>query len=401
MLQRNARPAQPVACKAKTEQMDESTSRRENRVLFLMQLLYITFYASQGCLAPYLPIYYHSLGHGGKIIGFIGSITPFTTFLVAPLWGLLSDWSDRPFLVLYATSFIALVGQLLLALQNNPTYITTMVFLTAIFSAPVKPLIDSLVMDQLKDRKQFGKLRLWGLLGFGVATSIAGKLLEDTMNPTPQQSMNIAPVVDVDSTMLQQALNHWQNMTGYRLLFFLHAILHIPTFICIRAFQTTHQESTKNKLVKHNKTLPQAPSTRIQDVLSMLVRDSDAILFFSLVFVMGISAAVAENFAYVRIREVGGGGKEMGLSRLISSLAGAPMFWFSGTLTELVGVDKVILLSLVTYGTRLGIYAFMTHPHHVFVAEALRGFAFGAFWSSSTFYACSIAAPGVRATMVR
>jgi MFS-type transporter involved in bile tolerance (Atg22 family) len=116
---------------------------------------------------------------------------------------------------------------------------------------------------------------------------------------------------------------------------------------------------------------------------------------------MGISAAVAENFAYVRIREVGGGGKEMGLSRLISSLAGAPMFWFSGTLTELVGVDKVILLSLVTYGTRLGIYAFMTHPHHVFVAEALRGFAFGAFWSSSTFYACSIAAPGVRATMVR
>jgi MFS family permease len=398
MLQRNAHPAQPpVASKAKTGQMDESASRRENRVLFLIQLLYVTFYASQGCLAPYLPLYYHSLGHGGEIIGFIGSITPFTTFLVAPLWGLLSDWCGRPFLVLYATSFIALVGQLLLALQNNPTYITSMVFLTAIFSAPVKPLIDSLVMDQLKDRKQFGKLRLWGLLGFGVATCIAGQLLKDT---TSQHSMNISPLIDVDSTILQQALNLWQNMTGYRLLFFLHAILHIPTFLCIRAFQTTHQESAKNKLAKHNKNLPQAPSTRIQDVLSMLVRDSDVILFFSLVFVMGMSAAVADNFAYVRIREVGGGGKEMGLSRLISSLAGAPMFWFSGTLTELVGVDKVIMLSLVTYGTRFGIYAFMTHPYHVFVAEALRGFTFGAFWSSSTFYACSIAPPGVRATMV-
>jgi MFS family permease len=396
--QRNARPAPPVACKAKTEQMDKSTSRRDNRVLFLMQLLYFTFYASQGCLAPFLPIYYHSLGHGGKIIGFIGSITPFTTFLVAPLWGFLSDWCGQPFLVLYATSFIALVGQQLVALQNNPTYIMTMVFLTAIFSAPVKPLIDSLVMDQLKDRKQFGKLRLWGLLGFGVATSIAGHLLKDT---TSQQSMNISPVVDVDSTMLQQALNLWQNMTGYKLLFFLQAILHIPTFLCIRSFQATHQEATSNKLAKHSKALPQAPWTRIQDVLSMLVRDSDAILFFSLVIVMGMSAAVADNFAYVRIREVGGGGKEMGLSRLISSLAGAPMFWFSGTLTELVGVDKVIMLSLATYGTRFGIYAFMTHPHHVFLAEALRGFTFGAFWSSSTFYACSIAAPGARATMVR
>lgn len=48
------------------------------------------------------------------------------------------------------------------------------------------------------------------------------------------------------------------------------------------------------------------------------------------VFVIGVSSGVIENFAYVRLRECGGEGTVMGVSRLFSSLTGVPMFWFSG-----------------------------------------------------------------------
>jgi hypothetical protein len=51
------------------------------------------------------------------------------------------------------------------------------------------------------------------------------------------------------------------------------------------------------------------------------------------VFVIGVSSGVIENFAYVRLRECGGEGTVMGVSRLFSSLTGVPMFWFSGTYT--------------------------------------------------------------------
>ena len=129
-------------------------------------------------------------------------------------------------------------------------------------------------------------------------------------------------------------------------------------------------------------------------------RRVDALLFFFLVFVVGVSSGIIENFAYVRIREVGGTGKDMGLSRLVSSLAGAPMFWFSGSLTELLGADKVIVLSLCNYIIRFFIYALMKSPLQGLPAEAMRGVTFAAFWSTCTIYASRIAPPGMGATMV-
>jgi MFS family permease len=123
-------------------------------------------------------------------------------------------------------------------------------------------------------------------------------------------------------------------------------------------------------------------------------------LFFFLVFVAGVSSGVIENFAYVRMREVGGTGREMGFSRLVSSLAGAPMFWFSGTLTQALGADRVIVLSLMSYVLRFLIYALMRNPYHGLPAEALRGVTFAAFWSSGTVYAHEISPPGLHATML-
>ena len=63
----------------------------------------------------------------------------------------------------------------------------------------------------------------------------------------------------------------------------------------------------------------------------------------------------------------------MGLCRLVSSMAGAPMFWFSGPLTAKLGVDRVLVLSLVSYVIRFLNYAFIRQPLHALPAEALRG----------------------------
>ena len=134
--------------------------------------------------------------------------------------------------------------------------------------------------------------------------------------------------------------------------------------------------------------------------LRLLFTNTDALLFFFLVFVVGTSSGVIENFAYVRMREVGGAGREMGLSRLLSSAAGAPMFWFSGPLTERLGADRVIVLALASYVIRFYLYAAMTNPYHGLPAEALRGVTFAAFWSTGTIYAHRISPPGMSTTMV-
>ena len=76
------------------------------------------------------------------------------------------------------------------------------------------------------------------------------------------------------------------------------------------------------------------------------------------------------------------------------------MFWFSGPLTEFLGVDVVLVLSLLAYVCRFFNYAYIQHPYHALPAEALRGITFALFWSSGSTYAHRISPPGMAATML-
>ena len=92
----------------------------------------------------------------------------------------------------------------------------------------------------------------------------------------------------------------------------------------------------------------------------------------------------------------------MGISRMVSSSSGVPMFWFSD---KLIGrtenaATRVLILALLSYAARFFIYATMKSPLAGLPAEALRGATFGAFWSTATVYAHRISPPGMSATML-
>jgi len=374
-------------------------------LLILIRVMFFVYYASLGSLLPYLPVYYHSLGHGGQIIGMLGAIKPFITFLVAPLWGIISDQTGSPFKVLYFTFLVSLVGQLAVSWRHDPSWIMIMIFITAFFNAPVKSLIDSMVMSNIKDGKLYGRLRLWGQLGFGVGSSVVGVLLSRSQKALQQKealgdtALTTAAILSGTGTIIEKLNQIWQKISGYKLLFFAHALLSIPTLVCIRAFDRWTKKDTSSTVTKV-KTSKKEIKPNVLEGIGVLFHNSDALLFFFLVLVVGISSGVIENFAYVRIREVGGSGNAMGLSRLVSSMAGAPMFWFSGPLTELLGADRVLALSLINYVLRFFNYAFMQSPLQGLPAEALRGATFAAFWSTCTIYASRIAPPGMQATML-
>jgi len=409
---------QDTSNNTKNPQKNGSSTDDDPGLLILIRILFFTYYASLGSLLPYLPVYYHSLGHGGQIIGMLGAIKPFMTFLVGPLWGLISDRSGRPFTVLYFTFLVSLVGQLLVAWRHDPFWIMSMVFITALFNAPVKSLLDSMVMSNIKNSKLYGRLRLWGQLGFGVGSGAVGIILSKSQQAQQHRQavggttiLSTATIMSGSGTTMEKLDQIWQKITDYKLLFFTHAILSIPTFVCIRAFDIwTKKETTTSSTTRNRQQQTMIKKSRVSTVndnkhsawdgIRVLVHNSDALLFFFLVLVVGISSGVIENFAYVRIREVGGSGNEMGLSRLVSSMAGAPMFWFSGPLTELLGADRVLALSLVNYVLRFFNYAFMQSPLQGLPAEALRGATFAAFWSTCTIYASRIAPPGMQATML-
>lgn len=345
-----------------------------------------------GCVLPFMSVYYRSLGHGGEIIGLIGSISPFTSFLIGPIWGIITDKVQRPFLILYITAMMSMIGQLLVYMMSEPYHIMVMVCVTALFSAPVKPLIDSLVMMRLDDRSQFGKLRLFSILGSGIATSVAGRFLK---KDDRSEEFSIGE----SGSLMKSLTQFWQSLVGYKLLFFAYTMLHIPTFVTIWLFQKSHE--AKGTTTKKVEKKDDHSSPRLKDIVAIVLRDKKVIFFFSLVYLMGISAAIGENFVYIRFQEVGGSGAEMGMSRLLSSFGGAAMFWHSGKISKALGMEKVMALSLTIVATRFTLLCVMKNIYVGYLAELLRGMTFGCFWSSSIVYASQLAPPELQVTMVR
>jgi hypothetical protein len=280
--------------------------------------------------------------------------------------------------------------------------------------------MDSIVLDHLPNKADYGRMRLWGQLGFGLGSSGVGILLSKSQHQTPETKAMATAWMKANLPEklfpVMSAMYHlWMSITGYKLLFLGYAALSIPTWWALRAFEVLDRKKQQQdaataaavnrkamKRQRSSKTTPAKPveGTKIMEGLRLLFTNADAILFFFLVFIVGTSSGVIENFAYVRMREVGGAGKEMGLSRLVSSAAGAPMFWFSGPLTERLGADRVMTLALASYVIRFYLYAAMTNPYHGLPAEALRGVTFAAFWSTGTIYAHRISPPGMSTTMV-
>jgi hypothetical protein len=77
------------------------------------------------------------------------------------------------------------------------------------------------------------------------------------------------------------------------------------------------------------------------------------------------------------------------------------MFWFSGAISEALGIDNVLILGLVSVGCRFSLLMTMNHPYYAYLAEMIRGGIYGVFWSAAAVYASEkIGPPSLRATML-
>lgn len=88
----------------------------------------------------------------------------------------------------------------------------------------------------LTDKKEYGKQRLWGQFGFGLAGFIVGPLLMSTK-------------------------------FGYHSAFFAHVLISLPTLFIMRRFSPKKQAKE---------------SPKFRDGIRLLIHNRDAIVFFSL-----------------------------------------------------------------------------------------------------------------------
>ncbi|MFC2026113.1 MFS transporter [Chloroflexota bacterium] len=318
--------------------------------MFLQKSFYFFYHAAVASLLPFLVIFYDQLGLSGSQIGFLVGIPPLMYLIGAPIWGGLADATQKhkPILVLAITGTLVLVPFLL----NISLFLILIPVIAAFafFLAPIMPLVDNSVMDMLGELKiQYGKQRLWGAVGWGIAGPITGWL--------------------IDRSGIQWAFY------CYLLLMFLGLI--------IALYLPIGNVSIGGKFWQE---------------FRLLLSNRQWLLFLVMVFIGSLGISIGSNFIFLYLDDLGASKTLMGLCLTFNTLGEIPFLYYSDRFLRKWGARGLLILALLTSSIRAFAYSLIKIPWLVLPIQLLHGPSYAALWVAGVTYADEVSPPGLGAT---
>ena len=156
-------------------------SRRNT--LFPFAALSASYFAHIGFFNPYLPLWLKSLGLSITTIGLLTAVQSLTRILAPYVWGWLSDHTgERVKLLRYGAS-MALVCACLLFMELGPLGLGLVLLVMFTHTSSMMPMSEAAMAHLVSqggafDAKRYGRVRLFGSLGFLVTVFLAGAWFE-------------------------------------------------------------------------------------------------------------------------------------------------------------------------------------------------------------------------------
>ncbi|MCD2338629.1 MFS transporter [Bacillus cereus] len=151
-----------------------------------MKGFYFFTFLGTGSLFPLLGLYLSTVEHlNGYQIGTIMSLGPIIMIFFQPIWGLLCDYTQKPRIILSTTVLLTGISGLGYLIFNEFSFFIFVALLIGVFQSAIIPISDSISLSYTsKTNGNYGNIRLFGSLGFGVAVFIMGRLSGTFIGPT-------------------------------------------------------------------------------------------------------------------------------------------------------------------------------------------------------------------------
>jgi PPP family 3-phenylpropionic acid transporter len=300
-------------------------------------------------LSPFLALYYQILGLSGGEMGLLLGLLPLVATFAAPFWTGLADVRHWHKAILMVTLVVVVVIMAVFPDIGATPLLFPAVVIYAFFSAPIISLIDSATVAALGENKdKYGRIRLWGTIGWGIAAPIAGGLLQ---------------------------------RFGLQWAFWIYAtVLFIAILPASQMVFTCAQ-----------------PRTPFRKGLRKLLTDRSWIFFLAMVFVTGIGLSVSSTYLSVLMNSLGGTKTMTGWALTVSTLSELPVMFFSYLLLRRLKVRGMFLLAITMTGIRSLLYAFIWTPGGIIAVQLLHGLTYSAMWVAGVTYASENAPAGLTA----
>ena len=325
------------------------------------RLFYFLFFAAVASLLPFLVVYYERLGLDGRQIGVLSALLPIATLTVGPLWGALADGLGRHRVVAMVTLIGTTVSGVLVATGSDFVTLLPLVAALAVFAAPVVPLTDTAVLAGLRaERERYGRLRLWGAIGFGIASLIAG--------------------VAVDRLGLGWSFGAF-------------GVLLAATVVV--AFGLAWRDVADDRDAERLAVAPRAARG------SGLFRDFANVRWFALLaagFLGGAALPTATTFFFLYLTERGAATGLIGVALAVATVSEIPVMFLASRWLRRVRPRTLLLGALGMFALRALLYAVIDSTAGLVAVQLLHGPSFGLLLVAGVGRADRLAIPGRRAT---
>lgn len=156
------------------------SSRRQ---LWPFAALSASYFAHIGFFNPYLPLWLQELGYGLLAIGLLTSLQSATRLFAPYLWGWLSDHTGHRVRLLRLCAGVALLASLALWRPWGVVGLFLVLLVMFTHTSAMMPLSEAVLAQHVSrdsgfDARRYGRVRLWGSLGFLVTVLAAGAWFE-------------------------------------------------------------------------------------------------------------------------------------------------------------------------------------------------------------------------------
>lgn len=142
-------------------------------------LFYFLYYACLGLFRPFMPSFLSSAGLNSQQIGNVFILISLATLISAPSWGSSADKLNLRSKFLIGFPLMAVVIMVPLILFPGYYQAITIALVQGALIVPLIPLADSICIERCKESGwKYGRIRLWGTVGFLMTSSIGGFVAE-------------------------------------------------------------------------------------------------------------------------------------------------------------------------------------------------------------------------------
>ncbi len=240
--------------------------------------------------------------------------------------------------------------------------------LIGFFDGGIPLLIDNSVVDTIArlEKSDFGKQRLWGAVGFGLAAFASGVGIQ--LSGTEEPNYN---------TMFYIFL-------GSNLCLFVSCI-----FLKVKPPSNSPNVDETAELTPSNKGLMKQ------------LKKFHVIFFFTTVFVMGMANGLLYGYMFLFIQDLKGSNIIMGLSILVACSTEVMMFPVSSyVIGVLRGSIPSITLAFALYVVRFTGFSFLQNAWYILLLQLLHSVCFALFWAAAVAHTTHLAPKGLQATFL-